>query len=407
MIVDFFSGLAPNESYEILQTIEHKLLWMYRRNRDMPVAMAADAGVAQARSALNASILNFRDVANANKGYTTYKTLVGFESVFSPAWDDPNFDLEGEDAYREQRIDELVADVTEANAEEWFAMLQRCAQTESHDLATFPSFGKFLQKLSQAKPKIMLGFVDRLGERLTGFLGIILSGLAQSDRRAEMDCKIGEWLEQEKYLAQMAHYVQVAPTFDPSLLQRILPRGIRKGDDQAVVGVLSAAGRRYSEAPDGLVETIFMPAIEYFAEKHDGRWINLVWYVQRDRSFLRALTAGQVDAVLGSLVYLPEIETHAEFVLAQLAEKYPEKVFDFFWRAVEILCFARRRRYRPIRGRSFSFLHSSKLVRGNCGPCGGLRPPLVRQRRSDVSVSRRPSAGEQLSRLWRSFRQNS
>ena len=62
-----------------------------------------------------------------------YKTLVGFESVFPPAWDDPNFDLEGEDAYREQRIDELVADVTRQNAEEWFAMLQRCAQTESND----------------------------------------------------------------------------------------------------------------------------------------------------------------------------------------------------------------------------------------------------------------------------------
>jgi hypothetical protein len=329
-IVDFFAGLAPNETYEILQTIEHKLLWMYRRNQDMPGAMAADAAVAQARSALNASILNFRDVANANRGYTIYKTLVGFESVFPPAWDDPKFDLEGEDAYREQRIDELVADVTEANTEEWFAMLQRCARTESDDLATFPSFGKFLQKLSHAKPKIMLGFIDRLGQRLTGFLGIILSGLAQSDRRAEMDSKIEEWLEQGKFLGEMAHYVQVASAFDPGLLQRILPLGTRKKDDQVVVNVVSAAGRRYSEAPDGLVETIFMPAIEYFAGKRDGRWINLVWFVQKDRSFLPTLTAGQVDVVLGSLVYLPQIDTHAEFVLAQLAEKYPEKVFDFF-----------------------------------------------------------------------------
>ena len=71
------SGLAPDESYEILQTIEHKLLWMYRRNRDMPDAMAADAVVAQARDALNASILRFRDVANANKGYTTLQNAGG------------------------------------------------------------------------------------------------------------------------------------------------------------------------------------------------------------------------------------------------------------------------------------------------------------------------------------------
>jgi ppGpp synthetase/RelA/SpoT-type nucleotidyltranferase len=329
-IVDFFSGFAPRESYEILQTIEHKLLWMYRRNHDMPGAMAADAAVAKARDVLNASILRFRDAANANKGFTIYKTLVGFESVFPPAWNNPDFDLKGEGAYRERRIEELVAEVDEANADEWFAILQRCAQTESDDLATFPSFGKFLQKLAQSKPEIMLGFINRLEGRLTGFLGVILSGLAQSDRRADMVSQIGEWLGQEKHLGEMAHYVQLAPQFDPDLLQRILPLGIKKKDDQIVVQVLSGAARRYSEAPDGLIEIIFIPAIKYFTEKRDGRWINLVWYVQRDRSFLCGLAAEQVDVVLASLVYLPQIETHAEFVLVLLAEKYPEKVFDFF-----------------------------------------------------------------------------
>jgi ppGpp synthetase/RelA/SpoT-type nucleotidyltranferase len=330
VIVDFFTSLAPNESYEILQFIEHQLLWMYRRNQGIVGAMATNAAVIEARDALNASILRFRDVANANREFTIYKTLVGFESVFPPAWDNPDFDLAEEDAYREQRLDELVAEVNEANAEEWFSILQRCAQTESDDLATFPSFGKFLQKLSEVKPKIMLGFVDRLGERLLGFLGVILSGLAQSCARADMDAKIAEWLEQEKHLGEMAHYAQFATDFDPELLRKVLPLGIKGNDDQIVVQVLSAAARRYSEAPDRLIETIFMPAIKYFSKRRDGRWINLVWYLPRDRSFLRALTAEQADVVLESLVYLPKIDTHAEFVLALLAETWREKVFDFF-----------------------------------------------------------------------------
>ena len=329
-IVDFFTGTAPDESYEILQTIEHKLLWMYRRNQGIPEAMAGDEVVAKARDVLNASILRFRDAVNANKGYTIYKTLVGFESVFPPAWADQNFDLEGEEAYREERIDELVAEVNEQNAEEWLAILQRCAQTELNDAATFPSFGKFLQKLSQSKPKILLGFIDRLGDRLTGFLGIILSGLAQSDRRADVDAKIAEWLREEVHLVEIAHYEQFVPEFDPALLQKILRLGIKKNDDNIVAHVLSSAARRYSEAPDGLIETIFMPAIEFFSAKRDGRWINLVWFIKRDQTFLRALTAEQVDAVLRSLVYLPTIDTHAEFVLGHLAAKYPEKVFDFF-----------------------------------------------------------------------------
>ena len=39
-IVDFFTETAPDESYEIIQTIEHRLLWMYRRNQGIPDAMA-------------------------------------------------------------------------------------------------------------------------------------------------------------------------------------------------------------------------------------------------------------------------------------------------------------------------------------------------------------------------------
>ena len=78
-IVDFFTGAAPEEPYEIIQTIEHRLLWMYRRIQGIPDDMATDESVAKARDALNASILRFRDVVNANKGYTIYKTLVGFD----------------------------------------------------------------------------------------------------------------------------------------------------------------------------------------------------------------------------------------------------------------------------------------------------------------------------------------
>ena len=147
-IVDFFCQVAPTEIYEILQSVEHRLLWLYQRDQGIARDMAADPGVAQARDALNASILKFRDIVNSNKGFEVYKTLVGFESVFPPAWDDPTFSYEQETAYREQRIEEFVADVNETNAEDWFAIIQRCAQTESDDLATFPSFGLFLQKLS-------------------------------------------------------------------------------------------------------------------------------------------------------------------------------------------------------------------------------------------------------------------
>jgi len=329
-IVDFFAIIASSESYEMLQTIEHKVLWLYQRNRGVTATMGADATVSKARDALNASILKFRDAVSANKGFTIYKTLVGFESVFPPAWDDPNFSYEQEAAYREQRIDEFVAEVKEQNAEEWFAIIQCCAQTESNDLATFPSFGDFLQKLGRAKPQVVLGFIDRLDRRLSAFLGVMLSGLAQSDRRADLDTKIAEWLAQERHLVEIAHYVQLAPEFDPALLQKVLALGIKREEDPVVVQVMAAFGRRYADAPEGLIETIFLPAIEYFTERRDGRWINLVWFLPKERSPLCALTPDQMDIVLKSLVHLREIDTHADRVLGLMAKSQPEKVFDFF-----------------------------------------------------------------------------
>jgi hypothetical protein len=132
------------------------VLWLHQRNQDIGGVMGADPAVLKARETLDASILKFRKALDANKGFAIYKTLVGFESVFPAAWDDPNFQYEQEADYREQRIGEFVEQIDKANAEEWFAIIERCAQTESNDLATFPVFGQFLQRLSRAKPKVVL-----------------------------------------------------------------------------------------------------------------------------------------------------------------------------------------------------------------------------------------------------------
>jgi hypothetical protein len=93
---------------------------------------------------------------------------------------------------------------------------------------------------------------------------------------------------------------------------------------------MSAFGIRYGDAPEGLIEAIFLPAIEYFTERRDARWINLIWFLPQERSPLSALTAGQTDVVLRNLVHLRRIELHAERVLGLMAENQPEKVFDFF-----------------------------------------------------------------------------
>lgn len=100
------------------------------------------------------------------------------------------------------------------------------------------------------------GIVDRLDGRLRGFLGVMLSVLAQSDRRADLDAKIAAWLAQEKHLVELAHYVQLVPEFDPALLRKILALGIKRREDPVLVRVMPAFGRR--DASDGPTETILV-----------------------------------------------------------------------------------------------------------------------------------------------------
>jgi hypothetical protein len=240
-VVDFLREFATSDSYEITQETEDKLLWLHRRNIGVRNDKKADASVHTAADRLDESISAFRMVADANTGFTTYKILVGYNSVFPPMWDDENFDIAEAAAYRNERIDELVTQVNETNADEWLAILQRCAQTKSDDLATFPSFGEFLQKLGRSKPTIVIRFLDKLGDRLTGFLGIMLSGLAESGLPSIVNEKIQAWLKEDRFLPQIAHYCRLAPELDPAILKQVLDAGIRLGDDDVVAHILAAA----------------------------------------------------------------------------------------------------------------------------------------------------------------------
>ncbi|MCX7309510.1 MAG: RelA/SpoT domain-containing protein [Afipia sp.] len=329
-IVEFFGDVAGTGDYEIIQSIQRKLLFMHRRNKGVRVAKDVDAAVLAAAERLETSIRAFRARAESNSGFLIYNTLVGFECVFPPMWDWDGLRYEEEREYRNKRIDELVDEVTEQNADDWFAIINRCAQTRSDDLATFPSFGEFLQRLGRKKPSIMLGFVDKVEKPLTGFLGIMLSGLAQSDQSAELDARTNKWLAEDRYLVEIAHSFKFSPGFDGAKLKQLLDSGIRLDNEGVIVQVLETAFRRYKDGTKALIAEVLLPGINYFTQKKDARWVNLAWFVPREESFVCDLLDDGVEAVLKNLLYAPRIDTHAELILMQIAKTRPARVFDFF-----------------------------------------------------------------------------
>jgi hypothetical protein len=297
---------------------------------------AADPGIAAARQRLTEKILAFRDLVNRDCGFIVYKTLVGYQSVFPPAWEDAEFDVEGQDAYRGQRIGELVNEVTEESADEWLAILFRCAQTESNDLATFPTFERFLEELGRSKPDILIAYLDRLDDRLANFLPAMLKGLEGGAKEDIAHEKVRHWVGTRQYLRQVIRYQRFAANFDVDLLERASKAAIEVGDDVAVLNAVNISAARHGDVTGGLIERAFLPAVDHLTVKGDTRWVNAVWPHSVKSSLFQDLKSEQADRVLASLVRHPQIDHRVEEVLTSVAASWPSKVVDFFGQRLKV-----------------------------------------------------------------------
>jgi hypothetical protein len=312
-IVRFYTEVASSLSYELLQQLEHDLLWLYRHNR---VKQDEPDAVAIARKILIENIFKFRDVINADQGFVLHKTLVGFESVFPPEWEDDGLNFKAREVYREKRIDEFVEQVTVENEAEWLKLLSRAAQTDSNDLATFPSSGKFLEKLGRIKPHIILGYLNQFQGNLTNFLPSCLKGLEQSQLKREARKKVWQWVKCRMYLRQVIHYLHFAEDFDVDLLEKAVAAAIETDDRGAVLAAVATANRRYGDAgAEPLLNAVFVPAIQYLALRNETSWVNAVWPRPHSRWIICDLSPAQADLLLAALVDHPQINYEREEIL--------------------------------------------------------------------------------------------
>ncbi len=328
-IMEFQSEIAPTLSLDLLQATEDRVHRCYWMHADLPETMCDDPDLVAARAQVEAAALAFRDVANANPDFVIYKTLVGFDSVFPPAWEDKKFDYDQEKTYRAEQVDELLASVDGANADIWFNRISRYARTESDDAATFPVFGNFLERLAAAQPAIVLGYIDRIEGPLANFLPGMLTGLMRSSEREQALVRIDAWLRAGTHIGQIAWYLRFADPFDEGLLRRVLDSAIEHGDGHAVRNVLLAAVNQFTTHPGTLVEQIFLPALRYLETAGDFSWVRMPWFSWLGSPIIRALDEEQASVMLDALVAYPQLEYGAEYIAAAIAERWPASVVAF------------------------------------------------------------------------------
>ena len=282
-IVDFYTAQAEGLSFELRQTLEHNLYWLRRHNQRRG-AESDPPELAAARAVLLQTILAFRDTVNADREFVIYKTLVGFESVFPPAWDDPELH-HADDAYRTRAIEALVGEVTQRTAGAWLERIRRCAATESNDMATFPPFGRFLEALGRARPGVMAGFLEQVDDRLARFLTPILSGLVGTAAWPRAEAAVTEWVRQRRHLAEVAWSLRSVSALRGTLLAEILEAAVETGNDEGVWSVLAAAITRFDAVAEPGLKDVAISAIRNLGGRGDLRWVNAL---AQNRPLMRA-----------------------------------------------------------------------------------------------------------------------
>lgn len=330
LIYEFHQSLVKTEQYEILQSLEHDALWVYRHNKPWMQSDKVDSSAKDAARRLISVIEQYRDSMNENENFVRYKTLVGFQSVFPGSWEDPNFDLEGEGPYRLQRINEYVDAVTTETADEWFEFIKLCAKTKSNDFATFPSFSQFLGLLSEKKPDIALIYIKALDDDLASFLAAFLGGLAKSKRKKETKRIIDDWVKERLYLNAVVRHYRMEGWCEKEALESAMEAAIEIDNFNAAIELVTACIEHHDETNSTTLINIFLQAIEFLAQKHDTRWVRETFFRVRKSTLFYALNEAQVKIVLSNLVHCPSVEYQAEEMLSAIAKNYPESVIDYF-----------------------------------------------------------------------------
>jgi ppGpp synthetase/RelA/SpoT-type nucleotidyltranferase len=335
-IIEFHTQVLPELSLELRQACEAWVKRLYLTYMELPDNMQAQPRLVDAQAPLIAASLGFRDAVTADPEYVIFKTLVGYESVFSPAWADRNFHYSEAEAYRQAVFPGLVDSVTEATSDTWLRRLDLFARADGTDGATFTSFGKFLGQLAEAKPEIVLRYLPRLDGPLKNFLPRMLNGLLKTELRPQTLAVMDRWIADGQNLALLAWQQRVADPFDEGLLNRILQRAISVNDLATVTNVLIASADQFDAHPGTLISEVFMPAIVFLELSGQYDWLRWRWTSWLGKGIVEGLDDASAERLLQALVRCPELEHNCEYMVSSVAKNFPIKVLRFIGERIKL-----------------------------------------------------------------------
>lgn len=335
-IVEFVTASASKLSYELKQTLENRFLHDYHRAWDIADDPQDKFKSKSQAQALLSAIEQFRDLINQDNDFVRHKMLVGFETVLPEQWEDRSIDYTKLAERRRQESDAYISQINDDNEKQWFAFFERCASTVSNDMATFPTLIRFLGELAAERPDVAKRLLETASKNIFGFLPAILGGLRRSAKPEFYSSFTESFIESGEHLFPIARFLRTQKPLKPDYPERLLQAAFRTGDDHAVLeSVLTAMELTKS---DGLPseEKYFIPAFKHLNSKNDHRWINAAHFFGEPTEFFQNLSEQNARLILDNLLLVQRIDFQHEQVLTWIAEKFPELVWDYFGKRIQI-----------------------------------------------------------------------
>lgn len=314
--------------YDILQEIEEDLYWAHRRlGKRRDDAESASEPLGAESAAARAALLECRDQLNLDERYVTYKTLVGFRTVFTEEWDG-EIEISDKEARREERIAAYAAQVEPANREYWLAVAVQCAETKSDDLATFPPLTKFFKKISTAQPEVALYILLSGGRPLEGFAPSFLPTLLGTSARPEALAAMRSWVP-ERSAGPLGRTLLLCDEPFPDIISRAGAHVVTEKDRAGCLEIARAA-LKHGNSENGLWTSVLVPVVNVLTEAGDGAFASSPFFSDAVEKKLGALAEAAAKAVLDNFVCCPKIGYGEQTKLAHLIDNHDELVWVMF-----------------------------------------------------------------------------
>ena len=317
-VAEFMKRIALAEDMQLKQKIEHDAYWMLYHKGTLNEQIREIA-------------LEIRDVLYADEEYQKFRILIGFESIFHD-WEKggrDSDDYEHERTYRETEALNFAESVTTDTYGEWKDRIIRYASIKSNDLATFPYFGKFLEYLGKSSPELALQLLNENAELLENFITAILYGVAETDHEGAY-ALIERWCDEGKYLFSLARFFEYSSEVNEELLAKIQEKAKTTHDLNTLNQIISSVSARYNAKNKHLIKKFFIPVLEVLTTHKNTGWLFGFWFRKQSSDILTDMEIADHKAILDNLLWLNEIDYHAEEVLCVIAKQLPDLVVQFF-----------------------------------------------------------------------------